>query len=338
MSESKPLSIRDIADMAGVSIATVSRVINNNGRFSEATRQRVQDIIDEHGYVANMAAKTLRESRSKTIGMIVPDISNDYFATLVLHVEQYLSGKGYSVFVCNTGNNPERERGHIRSLASKRADGILCISGGLTIGTDAIPGNIPVVCIDRYPDSSSDIPHVVSANEEGGRIATEHLIAQGCKRILHITGSIDDKARLDRERGYREALEAHELARSAAVLQLSGEKPSAIETKELLSAYIDEGNAFDGIFAASDHSAVGALHALKEHGIDVPSAVKLVGFDNSVYSRITTPALSTIGRHPEQLAELGCQALLDCIEKKGPQLETEVPVYLIERESSAQSS
>lgn len=334
MNEEKQLSIRDIAQMAGVSIATVSRVINNNGRFSEATRERVQKIIDEQGYVANMAAKTLRESRSKTIGMIVPDISNDYFATLVLHVEQFLSDKDYSVFVCNTGNDPAREHAHLRSLASKRVDGILCISGGISIGQEVIPGNIPVVCIDRHPASDSNIPRVVSANEEGGYLATNHLIEKGCKQILHITGSADDKARLDREKGYRRALAEHGLADSANILQLTGTSSSTLETKNLLSAYIDDGHTFDGIFAASDHSAAGALHSLKEHNIDVPSQVKLVGFDDSVYSRITTPALSTIGRHPEQLAQEGCQVLLDCIDKKEPRLETEVPVYLIARESS----
>lgn len=335
MDNQKPLSIRDIANMAGVSIATVSRVINNNGRFSEATRQRVQAIIDEHGYVTNMAAKSLREARSRTIGMIVPDISNDFFSALALHTEQVLAREGYTVFVCNTANDAERERSYIRTLVSKRVDGILCISGLGDFNTDTVPKSIPLVCIDRYPDAGSEIPRVVSENERGGRIATEHLIACGCRRILLVSNAIKDNCRIDREEGYRSALAAAGIPFDPALcIRLTGAKPSTEETYEIMGPYLEGGCAIDGVFASSDHAAVGALRALKDAGIDVPGEVKLVGFDDSIYTRLTSPSITSIHRSPELLASTGCEVLLALIDGREAPFETQVPVSLVAREST----
>lgn len=335
MPTDRPLSIRDIAEMAGVSIATVSRVINNNGRFSEDTRKRVQKIIDDNGYVTNMAAKTLREARSKTIGMLVPDISNDFFATLAFHTEQYLYDEGYSVFVCNAANKTERERAYIRSLVSKSVDGILCISGLGEFSAEMVPKSIPLVCIDRYPDANSEIPRVISENVRGGRLATEHLIERGCKRILLISNEIKDNCRTDREHGYREALEANGLKSNPALyLRLSGNKPSTLETEELLTEFLEAGNKIDGIFASSDHAAVGALTALKKLGLRCPDDVKIVGFDDSIYTRLTTPSITSIERAPQELATTGCKVLLSLIRGEEAPFETQIPVSLVEREST----
>lgn len=336
MPTNRQLSIRDIAEMAGVSIATVSRVINNNGRFSEDTRKRVQKIIDDNGYVTNMAAKTLREARSKTIGMLVPDISNDFFSMLAFYTEQFLYDKGYSVFVCNAVNKTERERAYIRSLVSKSVDGILCISGLGEFSTEVVPKSIPLVCIDRYPSENSEIPRVISENVNGGRIATEHLIERGCKKILIISYEIKDNCRINRERGYREALEAHGFKSNPALyLRLSGRKPSIVETEELLCEYLEAGNIIDGIFASSDHAAVGALNALKKLGIRCPEDVKIIGFDNSIYTRLTTPSITSIDRAPQELADMGCKVLLNLIDGQEAPFETQIPVTLVERESTA---
>ncbi len=156
----KQLSMKEIAQLAGVSVATVSHVVNNVGRFSEDTRKRVQDVIDQYGYVTNQSAKTLRQAQSRSIGMIVPDISNDFFSKIAYHVERTLAAQGYSVFVCNSGNDPQRERDYFHSLASKQADGIICISGLRELTNDIVTRGIPVVCIDRMPQSDLAIPHV----------------------------------------------------------------------------------------------------------------------------------------------------------------------------------
>ncbi len=336
MTQGKPVSIRDVARMAGVSTATVSRVINDNGRFSEATRERVERAIAESGYVANMAAKSLRSQRSYNIGMIVPDISNDFFSAIALHVERTLAASGYSVFVCNTGNSAERERAYFTTLTSKLVDGVLCISGLNELPENLLPDAIPIVCIDRYPASGRRIPRVSSDDVRASRLAVEHLIGQGCRRILYISSYTADYARQDRATGYREALASHGMAvRPVDTLFVTGTRPSMEEAEELVARRIAQGLDFDGIFASSDHTAVGALKALRAAGVDVPGQVRIVGYDDSIYTRLTTPQLSTIQRHTDQLAERGCEVLLQMLAGKTPPAVTIVPTELVVRESSS---
>lgn len=335
MSTNHP-SIRVIAQLAGVSIATVSRVINNNGRFSEATRERVLRVIDEQGYVANMAAKSLRSAKSRNVGMIVPDISNDFFSAIALHVERHLAARGYSAFVCNSGNDPQRELDYFRTLTSKLVDGVLCISGLNTLSDEALPDGIPVVCIDRYPENERSIPRVSSEDIAASNMATEHLIAQGCQRILFISSYTARHSRRDRFEGYRQALEAHGMPILADNLAyVTGERPSMEEADNLVHAHLHaHGLDFDGVFASSDHAAVGALRALTRSGVAVPEQVKIAGFDNSVYAQLTSPAITSVERHPDELARQGCNVLLQLIDGGQVPATTLVSTELIVRASS----
>lgn len=333
---SQKLSIRDIARMADVSVATVSRVINNNGRFSEETRQRVQKVIDENGYVTNMAARSLRSSKSGNIGMIVPDISNDFFSAIALHAERFLAGKGYSVFVCNSGNDPEREMDYFRTLTSKLVDGILCISGLNTLEDDLLTSRVPVVCIDRYPENARAIPRVSTNDVEASRVATEHLIEQGCQNILFVSSYTARHSKRDREDGFIQALTAHGLPSPVENrIYITGEQPSMVEAETFLTELLQQrGLDFDGIFCSSDHTAVGCLRALRAANVDVPGQVRVAGFDDSIYAQLTTPSITSIQRHPDQLARRGCEALLQLIAGETPPLETYVPADLVIRDST----
>lgn len=331
----KSSSMRQIAVAAGVSVATVSHVINGSGRFSEDTRKRVEAAIEEYGYVTNMAAKSLRVAQSRTIGMIVPDISNDFFSKIALHVERELATEDYSVFVCNSANDPARERDYFRTLASKQADGIICISGLRRLDGEFVPHGIPVVCIDRAPENDLGFPHVGSNNIGGGYMATEHLIERGCKNILSISSFTANYPGNERQMGYERALAAHGMPlRRDYQLFVSGKQPSIIESEELVTDFLSTGCPVDGIFAHSDHAAVGALRALVAAGKRVPEDVRLIGFDDSVYAQIPTPQISTIRRFPERLAHEGCQALLALLRGEKPEMETLVPVKLVQRASS----
>jgi len=332
---SKNLSIRDIAELAGVSVATVSRVINNNGRFSEETRKRVQKIIDESGYVTNMAARSLRSSKSGNIGMILPDISNDFFSTLALHTERVLQAEGYSVFVCNTANDPAREQGYFKTLTSKLVDGLLCISGLHTLDADVVPRGLPIVCVDRYPENTLEIPVVRSDEKLGMELSTEHLIERGCRRIVYIASRSASFESNNRQDGYEAALGKHGIALDRGLmLFVTGKRPSMDESEDLVNGLIERGIEFDGIAASSDHAAIGALNALREAGIDVPGRVKVAGFDDSLYSRLLTPQLTSVYRHPEKMAEAGCQTLLALLRGEKPARETVIPVELVERAST----
>lgn len=332
---SKNLSIRDIAEMSGVSVATVSRVINNNGRFSEETRKRVQKIIDENGYVTNMAARSLRSSKSGNIGLILPDISNDFFSTLAYHTERELQSHGYSVFACNTSNDPAREQAYFKTLTSKLVDGIICISGLHTLDGDIVPKNLPIVCVDRYPENALNIPVVSSDEVAGMKTATQELIDHGCRRIIYVASYTADFKGNRRELGYLDALKANGIEiDNNLIVNITGKKPSMYETEDLISGLIQQGVVFDGIAASSDHSAAGALRALLNAGINVPEQVKLTGFDDSVYSRLTTPQITTVHRFPDQMAKAGCDAILKMLRGDEAERETIVPVKLVKRESS----
>lgn len=332
---SKNLSIRDIAEMAGVSVATVSRVINNNGRFSEETRKRVQKVIDDNGYVTNMAARSLRSSKSGNIGLIVPDISNDFFSTLAYYTECELQTHGYSVFVCNTNNDPEREKAYFKTLTSKLVDGIMCISGLHALDGEIVPKNLPIVCVDRNPEHTPDIPAVHSDEHRGMELATQELIDSGCRRIVFIASYSADYKNDERLLGYQDTICKNGIKCDPdLVLSVKGQKPSMIESEELISDLLDRDVVFDGIVASSDHSAAGALRSLQAHHIDVPRRVKITGFDDSVYSRLTTPQITTVHRFPEQMAKAGCTALLSLLKGEAVSNMKLIPVELVRRESS----
>ena len=331
----KPISMRDVAELAGVSIATVSRVINGLGGFSEETRERVEKIIEENGYIANQAAKSLREARTHTIGMIIPDITNDFFSTLALQAERAFADEGYSVLICNDANDAERGRHYLRTLISKRVDGIICISGRTTFDENDVPGNVPIVYVDRFPERTHDIARVISDDLHGGRLATEHLIERGCERIAFMTGTHSALSVQNRGIGYEEALAEHGLAVDPALrIELKGRVRRFQEARETLAEVISSGVEFDGIFAMNDVIAVGALLALRDAGIRVPEEVKVVGFDDSIYASIATPALTSVRRFPEEMARRGCDTLLGLIEGSDVDLEQILPVDLVVREST----
>lgn len=335
MDTKKNLSIKDIAAISGVSIATVSRVINNKGGYSKTTEDKVKGLLDSYGYISNMAAKSLRESKSQTIGMIVPDISNDFFATLALHVENTLSKDNYSVFICNSANDVQKEREYFKSLASKGVDGILCISGLNRLSKDINPGNIPIVCIDRYPENDQQIPRISSDDTYGSFLACEHLIKKGCQHILFVSSYTADYDKKERLEGYKQALAKYgRVFDKNYVVYIEGKQPSYIEAEIVVNEFLQSGFPIDGIFASSDRAALGSLYACRRADIDVPRQVKLVGFDNSLYSRLPSPSISTIARHPELLAEKGCEVLLKMIKQEETPSEIKVPVDLLERESS----
>lgn len=332
----KKLSIKDIAAISGVSIATVSRVLNNKGGYSKETEEKINALAKSYGYVSNMNAKSLRESKSQTIGLIVPDISNDFFATLALHIENYSAKHNYSVFICNSANNVQKEKDYFKSLASKCVDGIICISGLNKLTEDIIYNDIPIVCIDRYPENNKTIPRISSDDIHAAFLATEHLIKKGCRDIVFISSFTADYEKKERYLGYKKALDTYGIPLDKNyILQTQGKEPSQIEAEILITDFLKTQRRIDGIFASSDLAALGALYALKRANHKVPEQVKLIGFDNTLYSRLPTPSISTIERNPKMLAEKGCEVLLNMIQGKDiGSIDTIVPVVLVERESS----
>lgn len=339
MNESNnPPSIKDIARIAGVSTATVSRVLNKKGKYSLETEQRVMAVVNSCGYISNMSAKSLREDKSHTVGLIVPNVNNAFFSQLAYTIETELFKRHYSVFICNSGNDPEKERQYFRTLIGKRVDGILCISDLNEIPSDILERNVPIVCVDRHPVTKGHvIPCVCNDDVAATRIATEHLLDRGCRKILFITSYLSEYTRRDRELGYRQALESRGLmVDENYLLKRPGNDPTPIETEMIVYDFLQKKLPVDGIFASNELAALGTLYALHRAGLKCPQDVKIVSYDNTLYSLMTNPPLTSVERNTAKIAQKACEVLMQLIAGDAPeQTEIHIATDLVQRASTA---
>lgn len=338
MEKKKNISIKEISKLADVSVATVSRVINNNGRFSEETRQRVEQIIKDYGYTTNMAAKSLRMAKSKSVGLIIPNIDNEWFSQLTLEIEKHFFENNYSVFICNTSQDEAKEVAYFKSLDSKMVDGIICISGIEEIPTNILTRDIPIVCIDRKPKDHSNAYYVESNHYSGGYLATEELIKQGCQKIAIVSRNKTLSVNKQRLEGYRQALKDYGLEEIKDLQILLDVNQANYEgSRVAINQLIKNKVKFDGIFATNDWRAYGSLIALLENNIEVPKQVKVIGFDDIFISQSSHPSISTIKQDIPTLAKTASQLLFDLMNDVAINDEQKryiIPVEVIRRDST----
>ena len=325
MMENKKVSMVDIAKMADVSIATVSRVLNKNGRYSPETEKKVLGIIEKYNYKLNLSAKSLRTNISQSIGVLVPDVTNEFFAKIIRSIENYIMPYNYSLFVCDSNEDEELENLHVENLIAKNVDGIICISGQLNPHSLDEKYGIPVVYIDRRPKEAKFL--VQSDHVQGGFLATEELIRKGCKRIIMLRDKRWLSPIRQRYDGYMKAHEKYNLP-----VQMDLQFDVAIDynkAKEKMRAIIEVGTQFDGVFACNDLIALGALHTLTESGIQVPQQVKLIGFDGITLGEFCNPPISTIIQNTDAIGEKCVSILMKCIHHEDVRsTNTVVPVAL----------
>ncbi|MBR3159990.1 MAG: LacI family DNA-binding transcriptional regulator [Atopobiaceae bacterium] len=329
------VSIYDIAQLAGVSTATVSNVLNEKGSYSAKTRDLVLRIAHEQGYVANFAAKSLREASTKTIALLTPDVSNDFFSTLVLRVESLLHESGYTSYICNTGSDAEREERYVRDLVSKQVDGLVYI-GGRTHEPPSIAVDLPVVHIDhRGTIDMRRETYVENDIHAMGYDMTQNLIDHGCTRVAlaSVSATVYHRGDQDQVAGYLRCLEDHGMPLDEnLVLKGPHQQSSLVEAAQLVRDCLDAGHAFDGVVALGDRVALGVVNALKERGVAVGRDVRVIGMDDSIYSRVSTPAISTVRRNTAALAERGAQAMLAMLgDDKDVEAHVLVPHEIVER-------
>lgn len=327
----KKISIVDIAKMAGVSIATVSRVLNQRGRYSRDTEKRILALVEEFDFTPNSVAQSLRTKKSQSIGVIVPDITNEFFARIVRSIENAVLPHGYSVFICDTHERQEMETLHINNLIAKNVDGVIYISGKSDVAGNEVQNRIPVVYIDRYPESAPTI--IQSDNEQGGFLATEELIKKGCRRIAILRDYHKLSTVRHRQQGYMRAHRQYGVAVDEVLLVK--DCPWYGNAKQAVTKMIAAGTDFDGIFATNDMMALGALHALLEAGISVPEKVKIVGFDDITLSAFCQIPLTTITQDTRTIGELSVENLLSQMQGEKPQRKNIiVPISLHVRAST----
>ncbi|KGA98653.1 hypothetical protein AJ85_06445 [Alkalihalobacillus alcalophilus ATCC 27647 = CGMCC 1.3604] len=322
----KKLTIKAIAEMAGVSSATVSKVLNNTGRYSEETKQNILDIVKKYDYRPNAVAKSLRTSKSKTIGVIVPDITNEFFAQIVLAIENHCGELGYSVFICNSNENEEKELKYFEELELKGVDGLIYLSASDQLFQ--MKTQLPIVCIDRKP-KLHNVAIVTSDNFNGGSIAARELLQKGCKNLLIISDYRDVFPTMERLRGFQKVMEDNQIPFSHVKVEV-GIKQAQKAIDFLIK---DQGFQYDGIFATTDWLAFGVKLALEHHQINVPEKVKIIGYDN--ISLAEYMSISSIDQNKVALGTLAAKKLLNMIDNGvSVDKETTIPVKYIERNST----
>lgn len=334
----KPLSIKDISAMAGVSIATVSRIINKSGHYSPKTEKRVLEIINATSYTPNMVARGLRINKMNNIGILAPDITNEFFAKLVSGIQTELFKQNFHSFICNTNEDPVMERKHFETLQTQNVAGLIYIGGvGFPSGTTRAV-TIPTVFIDRIPGYvpvNDNFVIVESDNVQGGKLATSRLIDHGCRHIILLTDARRLSSQQDRINGY---IEAH----GAAGIPINTN--FIIDLKQIcfesayhkISELLNAGVQFDGVFATTDWLAMGAYVAITEHGLSIPGDIKLIGYDDIPIARHNAKPLTTIRQDVDAMVDTTVSSLFNISseEKKPVQSKIKIPVSLIVRQTA----
>lgn len=327
-------TIKHVAARAGVSFTTVSHVLNGTRRVSDSARERVERAIAEMGYAPSAVARALKMSETGIVGVLVPNITNPFFAELTRGIEDCCRRTDYSVFLCNSDDDPVRQARYLQTLLERRVDGLLlaAAAGESSALANRLAGTrVPTVVVDRpIPGLAADLVRV--DHEAGARLAVEHLLSLGHRAIACLSGPSEFAVSRARVAGWREAMATAGIAPEPGWL-LEGDF-SAAAGHELTRRLLDRGD-LSAIFASNDLLAIGALRAAAERGVAVPSALSVIGFDGIDLGGYAYPALTTVGHPIRAMGETAAEVLIERI-AAGPAAAREVvlPAELLRREST----
>lgn len=306
------VTIKDVAKFAGVSVSTVSRVLNDSGYVDKTTEEKVVAAIRQLNYKPNQVARGLVSKKTKTLGLVLPDITNPFFPELARGAEDEASKYGYNIMLCNSDWDIDKEKMYLNILQEKCVDGIILVGSRLN---DSFLGNLinsletPVVLLDR--SSQLDIHSISSNNVLGAYQATKHLIEQGYHTIAHISGPQLSPSAQQRLKGYRLALEEYSITYDDVLVTEGNYRISGgnVAMKRLLRLAAVP----DAVFCANDLMAIGALEVLQEESIRVPEQVALVGYDGISLSKYVYPKLTTVIQPTYQMGTTAVQLILESI-------------------------
>lgn len=326
-------SIKDVAKEAGVSIATVSRVLNDVDVVNEETKKKVQDAISKLGYRPNIVARSLKTQRTKTIGILIPDISSQLYPEIVRGTEDVANIYDYNIILCNSDSDLEKEKEYLRVLKEKMVDGLLYMSSSLEPEIVSLIKELemPTVLVETT-DKDKTFASVSIDNREAAYDAVSYLLEKGNRKIAYIGVHKDAvNANAARYFGYEDALKEREIEINEDLLYFGEVK--AKEGYEAIEKILTK-NEIDAVFCSTDELAMGAINALRDRGLKVPEDVDVVGFDNIYTASLFYPKLTTVAQPMYDMGSVGMRMLIKIINKK--ELEEKnyiLPYELIERDS-----
>ncbi len=305
------VSIKDIAKSAGVSHSTVSRALSDSPLVSDETKARIQRLAQEMGYSPNTLARSLVTRQTYTIGVVVTTIADPFVAEVVQGIEATAHDYNYTVILCSSGAQPEREIAAVEMLRSKRVDGVIVTSsriGALYLEHLERIG-APIVLINNHNESSGRYTFTVTVdNRHGGYLATEHLVQLGHRRIAYVTAPADHSSDLDRMAGYREALIAGGIEPDPTLIVRGNGRADGGE--QALKALIELSQPPSAVFCYNDMTAIGLMHAARQVGLSVPRDMAVVGFDDIPFASYFYPPLTTIAQPKVEMGRLAMKMTL----------------------------
>lgn len=340
--KSGQVTIKDIARELKISPSTVSRALKNHPDISQETKKAVMELANEMDYQPNIIALSLRKRKTNTIGVIIPKIVHHFFSTIISGLEDIAYAEGYNVIITQSDESYQREVDCVFTLVSSRVDGLFMSLSSETTDYEHLQvlnkRNIPVIFLDRACDAIRS-SKVLIDDHDGAMLATEHLIQEGCKKIIHFAAPDTMQIAKERRQGFLDAHTKHNLPTLAQAIVYSDSLETGYEsTKKLLAEKVE----FDGIFAVNDETAIGAIKALKEVGKRIPEDVAVIGFGDNPVCEIVEPALSSIKQPGFEMGQIAAQVFMKqtALVDKKEEYETEIKILkttIVPRASSVRA-
>ncbi|WKZ61040.1 MAG: LacI family DNA-binding transcriptional regulator [Cyclobacteriaceae bacterium] len=316
MTHHKDVTIYDIAEALNVSPATVSRGLKDHPGIRKDTKRKILDTAKKMGYQYNTFASNLRRKKTNTIGVIVPRLNSYFMSTVIAGMEKLVNENGYNLIISQSQESFKKEIAGVNTMYNSRIDGLMVSLAFDTKDTDhfeaLLKKNIPIIFFDRileHPGCTS----IVIDNKQAGYDATKHLLEQGCKRIVHLSGSLNRNVYADRLAGYKQALQEKGIAFDPELV--ISNNLSDMGGEEAARQILNMNEKPDGVFAANDTSAVACMRELKLAGIKIPEDIAFVGFNNDPVSKVIEPNLTTVNYPGQEMGEVAAATLLNKLNK-----------------------
>ena len=327
------VTIHDVAQEANLSIATVSRALNRPETVTTKTRERVLRAVERKGYRPDAIGRSLRLGRSQSIGLIVSDIRNPFYASITKAVEDVAYGRGYGVLICNVDEQPERAHEALQFLAAHQVSGVIHVPTGESLDTlqELTARGVPIIDLDRL-SGLQGAGAVIADNRSGARLAAEHLLSLGHRRIATIAGPQHLTTGQERLEGFREALAAAGLDLAAPYLEYGDfrENSGMLAAQRLFSLDVPP----TALFVANNEMMAGALGAVLASHINIPDDLSLIGFDDARWAKYMHPPLTVIAQPTEEIGRLAVQQLFDHLDAEAPTRIHVVKTQLLIRAST----
>jgi len=316
------ITLKDVAEKLNISVSTVSRVVNNKSYVRPETREKVKKALEEMNYSPNLVARSLKNKSTKTIGIIIPDISEVFFTYLIKGVDDILSRNGYTIILCDTGENPKKEELYLNLLMEKQIDGVILATVNVNRESKALDrlfnNNIPVIFVDNLPNIKRNYDSVIIDNSKASYIAVEHLISLGHRRIGVITGKLEETTGYERLMGYRKALMVNGIKIDENLIKIGDFKEQS--GYENMKSLLEVEDKITAVYVASSKMTYGAVKAIRDAGLRIPEDIAVVGFDIHDNSGLISPAITTILQHEESIGKVSAELLLKRLQDEGEKL------------------